>query len=101
MEKLEEIFWKEGKFVNANGKEVKPKSIGTSHNIRTNYPLHSLGMARNYELPDEKIPEKLEELQKRDKSFLNVNAYSVGGYEVFTTTNDVLKPSFSINFYKI
>ncbi|MFH1503196.1 MAG: hypothetical protein ABIE36_00880 [Candidatus Diapherotrites archaeon] len=97
---LEPIFWKNGKFVNGNGKRVNHEQIGSATIIDT--LLFSTWERQNEELQN-KIPEKLQDLQKKDKRYFGVNAYCLGESNSF---EDLSKSQFSkfyqsINYFKL
>jgi hypothetical protein len=103
--KLEQIFWKRGKWVNHAGKEVNPRPIGVSEvaeamvSVKQKNEVYSLEMANKNQLL-RSIEKKLEEVIKNnpnEKEYLKVNAYSKGNYGSAILTGD----GAIISFYQI
>ena len=71
METLEEIFWKQGKFVDKKDKELKTESIGNPviiYNHERNSPNDTQHLIIN----------KVLELQKKDIAYSEANGYCLG-----------------------
>lgn len=90
---LEQIFWKEGKFVKKNGEEVKAEAIGNPkiiYNHERNSSYETLKIATL----------KLLNLQIKEKEYGNVNRYCLG--EKAPNDRDLENDrNISIQFYKI
>jgi hypothetical protein len=90
--KLEQVFWKGGKFVNTKGKEVDPKQIGQSHVVRLNFPFSG-----------EEILKKSEDIILKKNYSSEINSYIIcGGVEacyLFITEPCLI--DVSIDFCKI
>lgn len=92
--KLEQVFWEEGKFVDNKNKEVDPKEIGKSYVVRLNFPFN-----------EEEILKKSEEIfsNYRIKNSSEINAYIIGtGVKAFYSF--ITEPCLldvSLSFYKI
>ncbi len=90
---LEEIFWKEGKFVNSKNEEVKPEPIGRPRmysciraiSIKLN-KCHELGLYEDYQGFIEKN---------------KINAYMQGKESNRQIGRGTLRYLFPIQFYKI
>lgn len=67
---LEEIFWKEDKWVDSKGKKVKPEPIRASFNIEIGEPL--LGFHDKTQI---KIKQSIEERINKYEIFSTANAY--------------------------
>lgn len=92
--KLEQIFWRKGKFVISKDKEVDPKEIAELPIVQLNYPFQYDEIAR-----------KLEELpsKKNIKNSPEINAYMIGS-EVEACYSFIAEPCleyFTLGFYKI
>jgi hypothetical protein len=98
---LEEIFWKNGGYIDKKGKAIKPESIGWPVQVKTD-AIHF-----DY-LPKDKtiynlIESRFSELKKENKDFNDVNSYlsthdhtrNFGGGAV---TNDSFY--FIVHFFK-
>ena len=90
--RLEQIFWKGGKFVNTKGKEVNPKEIGKSHVILLNFPF-----------VEEEILKKSEEIILNKNYSSEINAYTIcGGIEAcYSFINEPCAIYVSLEFCKI
>ena len=91
--RLEQIFWKEGKFVNSKGKEVKAKQIGKSSLLET----CAHGNLGDYLL------EILDSLKRKEKIYEEVNAFLKGDelQNVGTFSLGYCVSIQSFNLYKI
>ena len=73
--KLEEVFWKDGKWENSNGERVNPEFIGPpkyfSYIERLNYYEERFP---SY-MRDKRINSKLSELRLENRGYLQVNAF--------------------------
>jgi len=90
--KLEQIFWKDGKFVNTKGKEVDPKEIGKSHVIGLNFPFK-----------EEEILKRAEEIISDKNYSSEINAYMIN-IGVAATYSFITEPGLiyvSLDFCKI
>ena len=79
--KLEQIFWKDGKFLDDKGKEIKPEPIGVSQMIEvvTSRFIGGTMISPNYEKElNNSLSTLLESLQKGDKRYVEINAFSKG-----------------------
>ena len=87
---LEEIFWKDGKFVNSKGEEVNPIPIGEPKIIE----MRALSYNNPYGI--------LIESEKYDKKYKEVNAY-IKGISQRGLGGDFSVPLtiFSFYFFKI
>jgi hypothetical protein len=92
--KLEQIFWRNGKYVNSKGKEVEPKEIGDTHVVRLNYPFI-----------EEEILKKSKKisLDTKIKNPSRINSYMIcGGIEAcYSFIGEPGLIYVSLGFYKI
>jgi hypothetical protein len=65
--KLERIFWKDSKWVDSNGNEVKPEPIGEPHDQMCPYVTTESRLTN----------EILDFLIKKDKKYEEANSYSI------------------------
>ncbi len=90
--KLEQVLWKKGKFIDGGGKEVDPKQIGKLHVVRLNFPFN-----------EEEILGRAEEIILNKKYSSEINAYMIGsGVTAFYSF--ITEPCLidvSLGFYKI
>jgi len=105
MEKnLEKIFWKDGKFIKANGEEVKPKPIGEPVLVDFSNPRTRKENLERVQLP---------KLIQKDESYQEINAYlekedsvsrrrKITWENALTAEKRLISISYSIyNLYKI
>ena len=83
--KLEEIFWKEGRFVDTKNKEVKAEAIDEPRTI--NISLLIRGSTKKM---------KLERINRESSLISKANAYCEG-----LSPSGPYSTSFSIQFYRI
>jgi hypothetical protein len=92
--KLEQVFWRKGKFVTSKNKEVDPKEIGETRVSGLNYPFR-------YEEILKKLEENSSNFHISDIS--QINAYMIGN-GVETCYSFISEPRLlyvSLGFYKI
>jgi hypothetical protein len=90
--KLEQIFWRNGKFVNTKNKEVDPKESGKTHIVSLNYPFI-----------EEEIQIKLENIIKNKNYSSEINSYMIcSGIEAcYSLINEPHLIYVSLEFCKI
>jgi len=104
--KLEEIFWKEGKFVKTNGEEINPKPIGKPKLVQWG-PYSSLETKKVMEMMPNgiliQLPYHLKILQEENSEYSKVNSFS----RVISDKSEGISPhknfylGYLFNFYKI
>lgn len=92
VKKLEQIFWRKGRYVNTKNKEVAPREIGSTHVISLNYPFI-----------EEEILRKSEEIIKNKNYSPEINSYIIcGGIEAcYSFINEKCLIYVSLEFCKI
>jgi hypothetical protein len=94
METLEEIFWKEGRFVNKNDKAVKTESIG-SPVIIYNHERNSSHQTRDL------VMSRLLDLQNKDITYKEANGYCLGEKASWDLNHFENDRNTSVQLYKI
>jgi len=102
MEFLEKIFWSDGKFTSGTHEPITEViiPIGETKIFGSESPSQIMNRdkeyGKEYELERKIIKKHLEEASKKDKSYLEVNAYMIG--EPCNVFDSYVLP---ISFYKI
>jgi hypothetical protein len=89
---LEQVFWKDGKYVNIKDKEVDPKQIGKDHAVRLNFPFK-----------EDEILKKAEYIISKNGYSSEINSYIIGtgATKFYSYITEPCVLDVSLSFYKI
>lgn len=98
---LEEILWKDGKFVKIGNKKIKPEPIGRIQTLKVRTSIFLLKTPQDYKKEfNYSLSTLLGNLQKRENKYSEANAFMIGEGRI-TKEVGVYCRIFPCNFYKI